>query len=123
VSVGEAAASNPYGRRPSLSRRPEEQVSIPADLLSENFGEACDWLFGAGGFAQCHLRFPRPGMLHNSWGSPPGLRGSPWTRSSPEESGALTVAASRRGRRPQSGGPPHNLSRVGGFSCLRGLLH
>ena len=36
--------------------------------------------------SQCHLDFLKPGIQMQSWGRPPGLRGSPWTRSSPVKS-------------------------------------
>jgi len=39
------------------------------------------------------------------WGRPPGLRGSPWTRSLPEESWVTAEAGQGAGRRP--GGLPH----------------
>ena len=48
------------------------------------------------------LSFPNVGHLHNSWGGPPGPRGSPRTRSSLEESAVGPTGGSRtRGSAPQ----------------------
>src|ERR1017187_10360397 len=52
--------------------------------------------------------FPASGVQRDLWGRPPGLRGSPWTRSPAEESSPLATARGRPGGRPQTRGsaPP-----------------
>src|ERR1017187_8237680 len=47
--------------------------------------------------------------------SAPGLRGSPWTRSSLEEPRLSTTATGRRGRRPRSRGTAPRLMQVLGY--------
>ena len=56
------------------------------------------------------LSFSSGGYLCNSWGGPPGPRGSPRTRSSLEESGVCHRRQADRGVGRGPGGPPHNLA-------------
>ena len=47
------------------------------------------------------------GIPRNLWGGRPRLRGSSWTRWSGSPTTFLKARAGRRGRRPQTGGPPY----------------
>ena len=79
---------------------PDPKRSTPGPVFSAGRAEA-----------QCHLVFPKAGILHNLWGGPPG-RGalwarSPWARSSLEESGVRNRQQADRGVGRGRGRPPH----------------
>jgi len=60
--------------------------------------------------------FSRYGNTAEFVGQTPGLRRSPWTRSSLEESGPLTTVTGRRGRRPRTRGSAPRLLQVFGYA-------
>src|SRR5439155_2536876 len=61
---------------------------------------------GAGAYAQCRKLFSSAGMLHKLWGGPPGPRGSPRTRRSPEESISCRPSGPARGPAADQGVRP-----------------
>src|ERR1039458_6370330 len=77
--------------------------------------------------SQCHLVFPKLGIQMQSWGSPPGLRGSPWTRSSPVKSRFIQTQQADVGVGCGPGGPPHQECRLSSFGktkwhSIRGIV-
>jgi hypothetical protein len=50
-----------------------------------------------------------------SWGRPPGLRGSPWTRCSITQSASFKIQRADVGVGCGPGGPPHQACKLSGF--------
>ena len=55
------------------------------------------------------LAFHNSRILHNSWGRPPGLRGSPWTRCFLGKSAGQAGQGAGWAQRALRGRPPHDL--------------
>ena len=58
------------------------------------------------------LSLPNVGHLHNSWGGPPGPRGSPGPALLSKNQAAAIVSRPTGGVGRGPGGPPHNLCRI-----------